>query len=74
MSNTKIQELFDIEGYEDDQDFYDNGNPLDSIQPGICMNEDCDCVVNVEPDQREGWCELCDTATVESITSLLGIC
>jgi hypothetical protein len=39
---------------------------LDDVAPGICMNPDCDYTTEVEPDQREGWCEECDTCSVRS--------
>lgn len=43
----------------------------DSVVPGICMNEDCDFVVDsCEPDARENWCECCETNTVCSLVEL----
>jgi ssDNA-binding Zn-finger/Zn-ribbon topoisomerase 1 len=46
---------------------------LESVVPGICMNPDCDFTAEVEPDQREGWCEECGTPTVESGIVLAGL-
>jgi hypothetical protein len=37
------------------------------------MNPDCDYTTEVEPDQREGWCEECGTGTVRSGIVLAGI-
>ncbi len=39
---------------------------LEAAVPGICMNEHCDYTIEVEPDQREGWCEECDMTSVRS--------
>jgi hypothetical protein len=46
---------------------------LDDVVPGICMNPDCDYTSEVEPDQREGWCEECDTCSVRSGVVLAGL-
>jgi hypothetical protein len=46
---------------------------LDDVSPGICMNPDCDYTIEVEPDQREGWCEECDTPSVRSGVVLAGL-
>lgn len=46
---------------------------LDDVVPGICMNPDCDYTTDVEPDQREGWCEECDTGSVRSGVVLAGL-
>ena len=46
---------------------------LDDVAPGICMNPDCDYTTEVEPDQREGWCEECGTRSVRSGIVLAGI-
>ena len=46
---------------------------LDDVVPGICMNPDCDYTTEVEPDQREGWCEECETRSVRSGIVLAGL-
>jgi hypothetical protein len=46
---------------------------LDGVVPGICMNPDCDYTAEVEPDQREGWCEECGMRSVRSGIVLAGI-
>jgi len=46
---------------------------LDEVVPGICMNPDCDCAAEVEPDQREGWCEECEMRSVRSGIVLAGL-
>jgi hypothetical protein len=46
---------------------------LADVVPGICMNDDCDFTAEVEPDQRQGWCEDCGTTTVRSGIVLAGL-
>ena len=46
---------------------------LDDVSPGICMNPDCDYTTEVEPDQREGWCEECEMRSVRSGVVLAGL-
>ena len=43
-----------------------------SLVPGICMNRGCDYTAEYESDQREGWCDLCETQTVTSCLELAG--
>lgn len=43
---------------------------FDSVVPGICMNENCNFVIDCEPDARENWCECCETNTVCSLVEL----
>ena len=43
------------------------------IVPGICTTEGCDYTVGVEPDCVEGWCEACDTPSVQSCLILAGV-
>ena len=45
---------------------------MGDLDPGICMNEDCDFMVfYVEPDCVDGWCPNCVTKSVLSATELL---
>jgi len=46
---------------------------FDSVAPGICSNEWCNYVTEVEPDCRDGWCKKCQSGTVESCLVLAGI-
>lgn len=46
---------------------------LDDVAPGICMNDGCDYTSEYEPDQREGWCEECQTRSVASALVLGGV-
>jgi len=68
---SKLQKLLEIEGYENTEDFLENGNPYDSILPGICMNKKCNFVKDVEPDCSDGFCENCKTNSVVSIFYLI---
>jgi hypothetical protein len=45
----------------------------DSVVPGICMNPGCDYTAEYEPDQREGWCDVCGTQSVKSLLVLQGV-
>ncbi|HEX3527231.1 MAG TPA: hypothetical protein VH988_09200 [Thermoanaerobaculia bacterium] len=46
---------------------------LGDVVPGICMNPYCDYATEVEPDQREGWCEECGTGSDWSGIVLAGL-
>jgi hypothetical protein len=68
----KLMKLCEIEGY---------ANPLDlaqvvicdSVSPAICMTEGCDHTAEMEPDQREGYCEACGGNTMVSALVLAGL-
>jgi hypothetical protein len=69
---TKAEQLAQDWGYEDE---YEAAEELitDSICPGICMNPDCDYSTEVEPDCSTGYCEECDTQSVQSLFIIMGI-
>lgn len=46
---------------------------LDSVVPGICTSRDCDYSTDVEPDCRDGWCEVCESNTVKSCLVIAGV-
>jgi hypothetical protein len=46
---------------------------MDTSCKGICMTPGCSYTTDVEPDQTEGYCEVCDTNTVSSCLVLVGI-
>ena len=46
---------------------------LDDVVPGICLNPGCEYTTEVEPDQRQGWCEICGTTSVRSGIALAGL-
>ncbi len=68
----KLQHLAEIEGFDDVMDLCESAM-ADSVVSGICINPGCDYTCEVEPDQREGWCEECGTNTVVSCLVLGGI-
>ena len=46
---------------------------FDGVALGICTNEGCDYIREVEPDQDKGYCEVCDSNTVQSALILAGM-
>lgn len=65
--------LAEDEGYDDTWEFIEEVG-LDSVMPGICVDEDCAfTVTRCEPDMREGWCEGCGKQTVQSAMVLAGL-
>ena len=64
LSHPKLQQLADIEGV-DPIALLEQGVE-DSVCLGICVNDGCDQVADVEPDCRDGWCDSCGTHTVKS--------
>ncbi len=48
----------------------------DSVAPAICCNPnnpECDYTAEMEPDQTQGWCEVCERGTLVSGLVLGGI-
>jgi hypothetical protein len=68
----KLAKLVELEGFEDENELF-AAAMSDSVSPAICLNEGCDYTAEMEPDQREGWCEACGTNTVVSALILAGI-
>lgn len=65
---TKLEQLAELAGMELDELLEEAA--IDSVCPGICMNLGCTYTTKVEPDQDKGWCEACETNTVESALML----
>jgi hypothetical protein len=63
MKGAKLMRLCDIEGFETIADLL-SAAITDAVSPGICMTEGCDYTTEIEPDQREGYCEACGGNTV----------
>lgn len=59
----KLDILADIEGYDSVEDMLD-ATVRDAVSPAICVNDDCDYTVEMEPDQDRGWCDECRTNSV----------
>ena len=66
---SKLEELANSEGM-DVEEMLEQA-VIDSVVPGICMN--CDYITGVEPDQDKGYCEFCNTQTVQSCLVLANI-
>ena len=68
----KLMKLCESEGYDDLDDLLAVA-ALDSVCPAICMTEGCDYTTEMEPDQTEGYCEVCGGNTVVSVLILAGL-
>jgi hypothetical protein len=68
----KLNTLADFEGFSNSDELLANAI-FESVVPGICMNKGCNATYNYEPDQRNGYCDECQTRTVESCLSLAGV-
>ena len=69
---TKLQTLLEIEGYTNLTELL-TASITDSVCPAICMNEGCNCVCEMEPDQDRGWCEECHTNSMKAALVLAGV-
>jgi hypothetical protein len=67
----KLMRLCEIEGYKSPYDLLE-AVAGDSVCPAICMTEGCEYTAEMEPDQDEGYCELCGGNTVTSALRLAG--
>lgn len=67
----KLMRLCEVEGYRSPSDLVEAvaGN---SVCPAICMIDGCDHVAGMEPDQAEGYCEVCGGNTLMSALILAG--
>ena len=72
LKKPKLRALALIEGYVDPIEFLED-YAHDSIVPAICSNSGCDATGDMEPDQDSGFCEHCDTQTMQSGLILAGI-
>lgn len=75
MRLAKLAKLTELEGFEDETALFAEAMN-DSICPAICCNPDnpeCDYTTEMEPDQDQGWCELCERGTLVSALVLGGI-
>lgn len=62
---TKLMKLCEKEGFKTLHQLIKH-TAGDSLCPAICMSESCDYTTEMEPDQREGYCEACGGNTVVS--------
>jgi hypothetical protein len=68
----KLMKLCEKEGYKNPLDLVE-AFACDSVCPAICMTEGCDYAAEMEPDQREGYCEACGGNTLMSALILAGL-
>ncbi|MCW5714050.1 MAG: hypothetical protein KIT43_06025 [Bauldia sp.] len=68
----KVSQLMKCEGYSDKEALLADAT-LDAVCHGICVNAHCTYTTEVEPDQEEGWCEICGGQTVVSVLVLEGL-
>jgi len=68
----KLNQLIEAEGFETVEDLLESVVG-DSVSPAICLNDGCDYMTEMEPDQDRGWCEGCGTNTVAAALVLAGI-
>jgi hypothetical protein len=68
----KLMKLCDLEGFNSLDDLL-QAAVTDSICPAICMTEGCDSTTEMEPDQTEGYCEVCGGNTMVSALILAGL-
>jgi hypothetical protein len=68
----KLMKLCEVEGYKNAHDLV-QAIWTDSVCPAICMTEGCDHTAEMEPDQTEGFCEVCGGNTVTSALILAGL-
>jgi hypothetical protein len=61
----KLEKLAESEGYENVEAMLRRA-AFDSVSPGICVRPGCSYAIDVEPDQQEGYCELCREQSVQS--------
>ena len=69
---TKLQKLLEIEGYTNLTELL-AASITDNVCPAICMNEGCNYVCEMEPDQDHGWCEECHTNSMKAALVLAGV-
>ena len=72
LRTAKLSKLLEIEGYERVEDLIE-AVFSDSVSPAICMNEDCNFMCEMEPDQDAGYCEECRTNSMQSALILAGL-
>ena len=46
---------------------------FESVVPGVCKDEGCLGIMEVEPDQDKGWCSACGETKVVSCLRLWGM-
>jgi hypothetical protein len=68
----KLMRLCEIEGFRTIEEIL-FASSTDSVCPAICMTEGCDYTTEMEPDQDQGYCEVCGGNTVTTALVLAGL-
>ncbi len=68
----KLKTLAEYEGFDSIENLLEAAS-CDSVSPGICVSEGCDYTAEIEPESREGFCEVCETQTVHNALVLTRI-
>lgn len=69
---SKLTDLAEIEGFDEEIDMLSD-YMSESLIPAICINPNCNFTAEYEPDCTAGYCEECNTKTVQSCFILAGI-
>jgi hypothetical protein len=64
--------LAQLEGFDTLENLIEQA-VFDSVSPAICINPGCHYTTEMEPDQDQGYCEVCGTNTVQSALILAGM-
>ena len=75
IRKAKLAKLIELEGFESETALFEMAI-ADSVCPAICCNPDnpdCDYTAEMEPDQAQGWCEMCERGTLVSALVLGGL-
>ena len=70
--STKLEELAQEWGYSEPEEMLEH-YCIDSVVPGICCEPECRYSTEVEPDCRDGYCEMCGGQTVQSCLVIAGV-
>lgn len=68
----KAEDLAEQYGYKTVEGLMEDFS-CESLAPAICINPGCSYTTDMEPDQRAGWCEVCEENTVKSVFVLMGV-
>jgi hypothetical protein len=72
VSHVKLIRLAELMGYPTMQALFE-AYLSEAVVPGICMNDGCDYVAQVDRDEREGYCPQQGTTTVQSCLVIAGL-
>lgn len=70
--NDLLKQLAEDWGFKTVDDMYEAA-VFDSVVPSICTNPGCGYSCEMEPDQRAGWCEVCEETSVQSCLVIGGL-